>query len=131
VEMVYQRGRDALQLSVEPRAQKRVDQDVTGRDGMKMFFGLDEPDFDGRFVEQGQVGLKIFAADMPELEDMHRDGAIQRRQHPREGEAVSAVISLAAIDGKRSSEIARLFEPGQTAARGPLHQVDGGDGFML
>ena len=33
-------------------------------------FGLHKTDFDGGFMKQGQVGLKILRANMSELEDL-------------------------------------------------------------
>src|ERR1700735_3322832 len=98
---------------------------------MKMFLALDKPDFDRCLMESFQIGLEIVRADMTNLENVNGYGAVLSGQQAGERKAVTTIVTLAAVNGEGAPEMARPFQPGQTACRRPLHQVEGGDRLML
>ena len=131
IEMFHQLCSDTLQLAIEAGSQQRVDEDICRGNGMEMLRALYKPDLHRRRVKPRQVVLEVLCSDVPKFEDMNRYGAIEQGQHPGEGQAVPTVIALSAINGKGAIEISGSLQPGQTTGRGTLHQIDGGDGFVL
>ncbi len=131
IEMLYQPDGHSFRSAVETGTQQGIDDDIAGGNGSKLFLSLYEPDLDRGLVQTCEIDLEIVGSLMPEFQDMNRNRTSVNRQHSGQGQAIAAIIALAAIDRKRTAQIPGGLKPVKASLCRPFHQIDGGDGFVL
>src|SRR5690349_5067920 len=82
-------------------------------------------------MQPGQVDLEIYRAFMAKLKDVNDNGVVTLRKQAGDHEAIAAVVSFSAKNGKVPAFVMVLQQPFIAGRSGTLHEVDRRNGFLL